>query len=253
VGCSAASEFQFAVHKPKIKKFALRGVDMSSPGVMHARQFEPVEWMPLDAQEAHAYPASYEEARRRLVRQLLSLPVASIDESTPVASPREPVIDIRDFELSRDREHADKSATPKSDPAGGKQRKLEEFRYVSSFDRVTSKKRKTRVRPAPVRIGVHLVNVLTVTAGLVVGAFVLASVGGGLPGLSTGVRSFVSDQVAKVRLILPGNDVGSSPAAPAPMPPPVKEATVDQTFATSVQSTDRLLYSAASIAFTPLK
>jgi len=220
VGCLAASEFQLAVHKPKINKFALRGVDMSSPGVMHARQFDPVERKSLgalDAQGAHAYPASYEEARRRLLSSLRSMPTAPLEESEPtvVTFPRDPVSNIPDFELSRDREHADKSAARKSDPAGGKQRKLEEFRYVSSFDPVTSKKRKTRVQPAPVRIGVHLLNVITVTAGLVVGAFILSSVGGGLPGLSAGVRSFVSDQSAKVRLILPGSDVGTLPAAPA--------------------------------------
>jgi len=182
--------------------------------------------------------------------------LAPLEESEPtvVTFPRDPVSNIPDFELSRDREHADKSAARKSDPAGGKQRKLEEFRYVSSFDPVTSKKRKTRVQPAPVRIGVHLLNVITVTAGLVVGAFILSSVGGGLPGLSAGVRSFVSDQVAKVRLILPGNDVGTLPAAPAPMTSPsVKEASAEQAPSINTGSTDHLLYSTASIANTPLK
>jgi len=227
---------------------------MSSPGVMHARQSQQIEWMPLDAQESRAYPASYEEARRRLLSQLLSMAAAPLEESNTVAVPHAPVTDIPDFEMSRDREHAGKSAAIKSDLAGSERQGLEEFCYVSSFDRVTSKKRKTRVQSAPVRIGVHLLNVLTVTAGLVVGAFVLASIAGGLPGLSAGVRSFVGDQAAKVRLILPRQDLGILPAAPAPMPPPsVKEVSAEQAPSTNTGNSDHLLYSTASIAFTPLK
>jgi hypothetical protein len=255
VGCLAAGEFQLAGTTQRSRS-CVAGVDMSSLGVMHARQFKTFERMsldPFDAQAAHAYPASYEEARRRLLSQLLSMPVVPLEESTPVAAPCDPVTDIPDFGLSRDREHADKSSANLG-PAGGKRQGLGEFCYVSSFDRLTSKKRKTRVQPAPVRIGLHLLNVLAVTAGLVVGAFVLASAGGGFPGLSAGVRSFVSDQVAKVRLILPGNDVGTLPAAPAPMTSPsVKEASAEQAPSINTGSTDHLLYSTASIANTPLK
>jgi hypothetical protein len=223
---------------------------MSSPGVMHARKFEPVEWMPLDAQESRAYPASYEEARCRLVTQLLSMPAASLEETKPAVAPRDPIAGNPDFELSRDRECADQSV--RDDRAGGKQRQFEQFRYISSFDRLTSRRRKTRMQPAPVRAGVHLLNVLTVTAGFVVGAFVYASLGGGFPGLSAGVRSFLGDPAAKVRLILPGHDVGNSPAAPVP-PPSVKEASAERAPPTNTGSTDHLLYSTASIAFTPLK
>jgi hypothetical protein len=131
---------------------------------------------------------------------------------------------------------------------------LEEFRYVSSFDRVTSKKRKTRMQPAPVRIGMHLGNVLTVTAGLVLAALVYASFGGGFPDLSAGVRSFLGDQAAKVRLILPGHGVGNSPATPTPISSPgVQEASANQTMSTETGNSEHLLYSNASIAFTPLK
>lgn len=232
------------MHKPKIKKFALQGPEMLSPGVMHARKFEPVEWIPPGTQESRAYPASYEEARRCLVSLLLSMPAAPLEESNTAAVPRDRVTDIPDFELRRDRQRSGKSATIKGDSAGGKQRELQEFCYVSSFDCLTSKKRKAGTQPTRLPMGVHLLNVLTVTAGLVVGAFVYASAGGGFPGLSAGVRSFLGHQVAKVRLILPGHDVGTLPAAPAPMPlPTVKEAS----------NSDHLLYSAASIAFTPVK
>ena len=89
---------------------------------------------------------------------------------------------------------------------------------------------------------------------VVIGAFVYASLGGGFPGLSAGVRSFLGDPAAKVRLILPGHDVGNSPAAPVPMPPPsVKEVSAEPAPSTNTKSTDHLLYSTASIAFTPLK
>ena len=70
---------------------------MSSPGVMHARQFEPIDWKGLDgldAQEAHAYPASYEEARRRLLSSLLSMPTTPLKESNTAAVPGDPVTDI---------------------------------------------------------------------------------------------------------------------------------------------------------------
>lgn len=228
---------------------------MSSPGVMHARQFEPIERKSLnalDAQEAHAYPASYEEARRRLLSSLLSMPTAPPKEITTVAIPRDLVTDIPDFELSRDRARAGKSAANKEDVAGGTRQRLEELCYVSSFDRLTSKKCEAQapMRPASVRIGVHLGNVLTVTAGFVVAAFVYAALGGGLPELSTGVRSFLTDRAAKVRSILDGHDVGNSRAAPVLPLASVKEASADPTPATVVQP---LLYSTASIAFTPLK
>jgi hypothetical protein len=90
---------------------------MSSTGVMHARQFEPIKWIPLDAQEAHGYPASYEEARRHVLRELLSMPAAPPEESKPVAVPRDSVADIPNFGLNRDRERAGKSATIKGNPA----------------------------------------------------------------------------------------------------------------------------------------
>jgi hypothetical protein len=230
---------------------------MSSPGVMHARQFEPIEWMsldPLDAQEAHGYPASYEDARRRILSELLSIPAAPLEEM-PAAVPRDPIADNLDFEESGIplRECPNKPAPIKHDPSGGKQREPRGLYYVSSFDRLTSRKRKAK-QPALVSIGVHLRDVLTVTAALSLSSLVYASVGGAFPGLSVGVRSFLGDQAAKVRLILPRHDVGTQPAAPAPMSgPSVNYASADPTLATGAQSPDRLLYSTASIAFTPLK
>jgi hypothetical protein len=232
---------------------------MSSPGVMHARKSEPIEWRlhnPLDPQEAQVYPVSYEEARRRLIDHLLSMTAVPREQSKPtaVAVPRDAFADNPEFEWSRAplRELADKSGPIKDDPTAGK---LEEFRYVSSFERLTSKKPKATIQPGPVPVGVHLRNVLAITAALSVGALVYALAGGGFPGLSAGVRSFLGNQAAKVRVILPGHDVGNLPTAPAPTPPlGVKAASADQaSIPRYTESSERLLYSAASIAFTPLK
>ena len=132
---------------------------------------------------------------------------------------------------------------------------MEEFCYVSSFERLTSRKPKAPIQPAPIRMGVHLRNVLAITAVLSVGALVYALVGGGFPGLSAGVRSFLGNQAAKVRVILLGHDVANHPAAPAPTPPlSVTAASADQaSIPRYTESSERLLYSAASIAVTPLK
>jgi hypothetical protein len=152
------------------------------------------------------------------------------------------------------RERGSKSAAIKDDAAGRRQQELEEFCYVSSFDRLTSKKPKARLQPAPLPMGVHMRNVLAVTAALAIGALLYASVGGGFPGVLAGVRGFLGDQAAKARLILPGHDVGNLSTAPAPMfPPSFKEARAHQAPSTHVGSGERLLYSTTSIAFTPLK
>jgi hypothetical protein len=258
VGCFRRVDAQLAAHKPKIKKFALQGADMSSPGVMHARKSEPIEWRPLDPldlQEAQAYPVSYEEARRRLLDHLLSMTTVPRKESEPtaVAVPPDSFADNPEFEWNRAplRECADKSTPIKDDPAAGK---LEEFCYVSSFDRLTSRKSKAGMQSAPVSIGAHLRNVLAVTAALSVSALVYTSLGGGFPRLSAGVHSLLGDRAAKVRVILPGHDLGNLPKALAQMPPlSVREASADQTASTQAGGTERLLYSTASIAFTPLK
>ena len=100
----------------------------------------------------------------------------------------------------------------------------------------------------------HLRSVLAVAAALVVGALIYTTAGGGFPGLSADVRSFLSDQAAKAKLILPGRDVGNLRPAPAPMSPPsFKEAGAGHAPSLDVQSNEHLLYSTASIAFTPLK
>jgi hypothetical protein len=234
---------------------------MSSPGVRYARKSKSMEWMLLDLldpQKAQAFPASYERARRSLVSHLLSMTAAPLEETKPtaVAVPRNPVADNPGFEWSRDppRERGSKSAPIKDDTAGGKQQELGEFCYVSSFDRLTSKKPKASVQPAPLPMGVHMRNVLAVTAALAIGALLYASVGGGFPGVFAGVRGIVGDQAAKMRLILPGHDVGNLPTAPAPMSlPSFKETSADQAPSTHAGSSERLLYSTASIAFTPLK
>jgi hypothetical protein len=259
-GLFPAGSVRLAV-RPENQEAALQGVDMSSPGVMHARKSQPIERMlfePLDPQEAQAYPASYEEARRRLVSHLLSISAAPLKESKPVAVPRESVADIPDFEWNRGslRERAGESAAIKEEPAGGKQKGLREFYYISSFDRLTSKKPKANVQPASISMGVHLRNVLAVTTALSVGALVYASLGPGVPRVSAGVRSFLGDQVAKVKLILPGHDMRNLPEPPPTiLPPKAREASSDQTFIRprNSDSSERLLYSTASIAFTPLK
>lgn len=198
---------------------------MWSPGVVHARLSESLEWMLLDLLDPHkaqALPGDYEQARSRLVSHLLSMePPLEESRPPPIVFPRGPAADNPDFE----RRHAplDESTgrpAPIEDaPAGGTQHEWEEFSYASSFDRLTSRKPKASAQPAPVPMGVHLRSVLAVTAALTVGALVYAALGGGFPGLSAGVRSFLGDQAAKVRLILPGYDVGNLPAGPAPMSP----------------------------------
>ena len=117
---------------------------MSSPGVMEAHGFERMSRDPLNPQEAHGYPASYEEARRRILTELLSMPAATLEESEPtlVTVPSDRIASNPDLTWTRSsaRGYAEKSSPLKGNPAGRKQRKLEEFSYVSSFDRVTAKK-----------------------------------------------------------------------------------------------------------------
>jgi len=159
---------------------------MSSPGGNGTRQSGPVDWRPLnqlDAQEAQEYPAGYEQARRRLVCHLLSTTATTLPEGdqreTKLAATRERAVDDVDSERTHvPVEVCAGRAEPIQGKSKGRQPQREEFHYVSSFDRLTSKKPSVDTQPVPLRMGRHALKVLAVAAALVVGALIYASVGG---------------------------------------------------------------------------
>src|SRR5215469_11861038 len=101
------------------------------------------------------------------------------------------------------------------DRAGARQRELEEFCYVSSFDRLTSRKPKASAPPASLPMRVHLRNVLAVTAALLIGAMIYAWVGGRLPGILAEIRARPHNGLATIRATRPERDPDSLSRTPA--------------------------------------
>ena len=229
---------------------------MSSPGSVRVRKSEPIEWLLvdlLDPQKRQAYPASYDQARRPLVSYLLSMTATLVveeREQTAVAIAHDVADDRLDPQL-RDRPGA--GDTVITDTPVEEQDKSIEFSYVSSFDRLTSRKPINSMQPAHLSVGTHVRKVLRVTAVLSIGALAYAWVASGFPKLSTGVRSFMGDQAAKVLLILPRHDGSKTRTAPPPTPKDVNAASDHSGRSGGDASDARLLYGNGSIAFMPLK
>ena len=171
---------------------------MGSPGGVRARKSEPVEWMLLDLldpQKTQAYPKGYEEARQPLVTYLLSVtptPVVDEREQTAAVPAPDSAGDHPDFEREQHAlsEHACECVAI-AGPSRERQHDATDFTYVSSFDRLTSRKPKSPAQPISVPVRTHLRNVLRVTVVLSIVALAYAWAGGGFPALSAGFRSFL--------------------------------------------------------------
>jgi hypothetical protein len=178
---------------------------MSSPDITRTHQSEPVDWRPLnqlDAQEAQAYPAGYEQARRRLVCHLLSTTATTLPEEdqreTSLAATRDSVV----HDVYSERAHVlAKDCADGAEPIQGKSKRgrqrREEFHYVSSFDRLTLNEPSVHTQRAPRLLGRRVLKALAVAAALAVGALIYASGGSVSPRLLEGVRTFLHDRAER--------------------------------------------------------
>jgi len=206
------------------KKFVLQGADMSSPGGTLMPQSETVDWTPLnqlDAQEAQEYPAGYNQARRRLVCHLLSTTATTQleegkRETSRASASNSPFDDVDAQRTHIPAEECAAGAEAIQRKSKGKKQQSEKFHDVSSLDRLTSNEPSVDRQPASHRMGRQVLKVLALAATLAVGALMYASVGGGFPRFSEGVRTFLPDQAEKVRSVRPGQDVRNLPMAPRP-------------------------------------
>jgi hypothetical protein len=230
---------------------------MSSPGVMHVRPSEPIDQMLrqlLEHQKAREYPPAYNQARLPLINHLLSLGAASVPGEAVVSGAPHDEVDHLGFGVNRDPLGEDLTQPGPINDYSNRRGEPEKFSYPSSFDRLTLRKAKPSPQPTSLPMRMHLVNVLAVTAALLVGALIYVWAGGGLSGFSGKFYALPQNGPAKIRPIHRESDRENLPTRVAPVAHPNSEETrVDPDPSTDLTSSERLLYSTTPIVFTPLK
>lgn len=199
---------------------------MASPGVRYADNFElarSTAFARLDPSGVDGLPADYDSARSLLIAHLSSMiPLASRDvgHEQPVLEEAtgDPEIELRQAQV-----HGEGTQERPSEPppiafegvARTKQDEPREFRYVSTFDKITAKKSAPQARPGAVRPRAR--RVLRLAAALSMGALIGAVAANGfvipVSRISAPIGAFLRVAAAKVRSILPG---GETPASRRP-------------------------------------